>query len=253
AWHLMGSAIAFAGGGLLAEVDLTLPYLVTAGVAAAAALVACTMRDDRVAGAARGAWGRASFGALAEVARNGRLAWIVGYSAIVFVLLRATVYVYQPYLVARGLDPIDIGLLFAGGYLVSSVVAWRTFSLRLRFGDEPLLWGLLGILALSFVGLAGAGAGPWMLGLLVIQAAANGIYSPLTKLLLNREIADSRNRAAVLSVESMVRRAAMGVFAPLVGLCAQSDVMLVCGAVGLGGLVLLGVVRMSRPVPHLPD
>ena len=34
AWHLLGSAVAFAGGGLLARIDLALPYLVTAGVAA---------------------------------------------------------------------------------------------------------------------------------------------------------------------------------------------------------------------------
>src|SRR5262249_47578587 len=38
AWHLIGSAVAFAGGGLLAEVDLALPYLVTAGVATIAAI-----------------------------------------------------------------------------------------------------------------------------------------------------------------------------------------------------------------------
>ena len=35
AWHLMGSAIAFAGGGVLAQIDLALPYLVTAVVAVA--------------------------------------------------------------------------------------------------------------------------------------------------------------------------------------------------------------------------
>ena len=40
AWHLMGSAVAFAGGGLLAQIDLALPYLVTAGVASIAAVVA---------------------------------------------------------------------------------------------------------------------------------------------------------------------------------------------------------------------
>ena len=48
----------------------------------------------------------------------------------------------------------------------------------------------------------------------------------------------------------MVRRAAMGLFAPLVGLYGQNDVMLLCGGVGLGGLALLalGRVRASRTV-----
>lgn len=254
AWHLVGSALAVAAGGLLARVDLALPYLATAAVASVAAIVACLMRDDRPtlpapseSGSLR-VWSQQTFGALAEVARNSRLAWIVGYSALVFVLLRATVYVYQPYLSERGLGPDEIGLVFAGVYVVAAGVAYRTHDLRARFGDPRLVWTVLGVLAASFVGLAGAGSGAWMLALLVVQAVVTGIYAPLTKPLLNREIVDSRGRAAVLSVESMVRRAAMGIFAPLLGLHGQADVMLVCGAVGLGGLVLLAVARPAARV-----
>lgn len=288
AWHLLGSALAFAGGGLLATYDLALPYLATAFVAGAAAMVACMMRDDArhiarelpahqsivlatedipiasrpnapsLRGALR-AWGSQTLGALATVARNGRLVWLVGYSAVVFVLLRATIYIYQPYLHERGLGTIEIGVLFAGVYAVAAVVAFRTYHLRARFGDDMLLWALLAVLAVSFVGLAGAHSGPWMLALLLVQAVANGVYSPLTKPLMNREIADSQGRAAVLSVESMVRRAAMGLFAPLVGLYGQNDVMLLCGGVGLAGLALLalGRIRTGRDVapvvPVTPD
>ena len=255
AWHLAGSALAFAGGGLLARVDLTLPYLATAAVAGAAAIVACLMREDRAAPAdplgdlasprlAVRSWGREMLAALAAVTRNGRLAWLVGYSAVVFALLRATVYVYQPYLAERGLGTAEIGALFAAVYLVASLVAYRTHRLRAYVGDERLLWGLLAVLAASFIGLASAGSGPWMLGLLLVQAVASGIYSPLTKPLLNREISDSHGRAAVLSVESMARRAAMSLFAPLVGLYGQRDVMLLCGAVGLAGLLLLALARV---------
>jgi hypothetical protein len=142
--------------------------------------------------------------------------------------------------------------VFAGVYLIAAGVAYGTYRLRARFGDDTMLWALLGVLAVSFVGLAGAGAGPWMLALLVVQAVANGIYSPLTKPLLNHEIADSSRRAAVLSVESMVRRATMGIFAPLVGLYGQSDVMLLCGVVGLGGMLVLGLARMRGVSPVDP-
>ena len=259
AWHLIGSAAAFAGGGLLARVDLALPYLATAVVAGAAAAVAGLMRDDRADLLARGGplaglpprlglrpWWQQVFAALGEVSRSGRLLWLVGYSAVVFALLRATVYVYQPYLGERGLGTAEIGALFAGVYLVAALVAYRTHHLRAQLGDERLLWGLLAVLGASFVGLAAAGSGPWMLGLLLVQAIANGVYSPLTKPLLNQEISDSCGRAAVLSVESMARRAAMGLFAPLVGLYGQTDVMLLCGAVGLGGLAVLALARVRR-------
>jgi MFS family permease len=261
AWHLLGSAIAFAGGGLLGEVDLALPYLATAVVAGGALVVAALLEDDRprlapptarpAARAVLRSWAAQVGGALGEVARNRRLAWMVGYSAVVFALLRATIYVYQPYLGARGLGPAAIGLLFAGAYVVATAVALRTQALRRRFGDAALLWALLGGLAVSFVGLAGAGSGPWMLALILVQAVANGLYSPLTKPLLNREIVDSSQRAAVLSVESMARRAAMTVFSPMVGAYGEGQVMLVCGLCGLGGLALLAAAssRRGRPAP----
>jgi hypothetical protein len=181
--------------------------------------------------------------ALGEVGRNSRLAWLIGYSAVTFMLLRATIYVYQPYLQSRGLGPISIGILFAGVYVVASFVAYRTHILRRRFGDELLLWTLLGALAISFLGLAGAAQGPWMLSLLLVQAVANGMYSPLTKPLLNAQITDSSQRAAVLSVESMARRAAMGMFSPLVGLYGENEVMVTCGVVGLVGLGVLFSLR----------
>jgi MFS family permease len=254
AWHLVGSAIAFAGGGMLAQIDLALPYLITAGVASIAAVVASLLEEDRPRAPRMRApvfvvlrsWTRQMGAAVGDVARNGRLAWLIGYSAVVFMLLRATVYLYQPYLEQRGMGPIGIGLLFAGVYVVAALVAYRTHLLRRRVGDEVLLWALLATLAVSFLGLAGAANGPWMLALLLVQAVANGIYSPLTKPLLNLEIADSSRRAAVLSIESMARRAAMGVFAPLVGLYGEADVMALCGLVGLAGFVLLAVVRVRR-------
>ena len=43
----------------------------------------------------------------------------------------------------------------------------------------------------------------------------------------------------------MARRAAMGLFAPLAGLYGQSHVMLLCGAVGILGLVLLAFARVQ--------
>jgi MFS family permease len=245
AWHLLGSAFAFVGGGALALVHLALPYLATAGVAALAAVVACLLEEDTDDGPVRVRtnWFQQTFAAIVEVTRNGKLAWLVGYSAVVFALLRATIYVYQPYLKERGLGTFEIGLLFAGVNFVAAGVAQRTYQLRASFGEERLLWALLAVLGISFVGLASAGAGPWMLVLLLVQAIASGIYSPLTKPLLNREIR-SENRAAVLSVESMGRRFAIGLFAPFVGLYGQTDVMLLCGAVGIGGLVILAFARL---------
>jgi MFS family permease len=262
AMHLLGSAIAFAGGGLCAAVDLSLPYVITAVVAAAAAVIAYLLDDDRArqraldaalppASAKLQSWWRDAGLALGHVRANRRLAWLVGYSAVVFTLLRATIYVYQPYLDQRGFGTVEIGLLFAAMYVVASGIAFRTHALRRRYSDDLLLWGLLAVLAASFVLLGRVSTGPWLAGLLAVQALASGVFSPLTKPLLHAEISDSGRRAAVLSVESMARRVTLGLFAPLAGLYGQSQVMVLCGVVGLVGMVLLAIARIT-PRPGLP-
>ena len=91
-------------------------------------------------------WGAQMRSAVSEVGKSPRLAWMVGYSAVVFALLRATEYIYQPYLDDRGFGPVAIGGLFAASYVVASVVAYRTYKLRRRLGDELLLWSLLAVL-----------------------------------------------------------------------------------------------------------
>jgi MFS family permease len=262
AMHLLGSAIAFAGGGLAAALHLSLPYVLTAAVAAAAFVVAALLGDDRQRQRAQASsapaasvlrsWWRDVGAALGQVRSNRRLAWLVGYSAVVFTLLRATIYVYQPYLDQRGFRTAEIGLLFAAMYIAASAVAYRTHALRQRYGDELLLWGVLAVLAVSFLLLARVDTGPWLAVLLAVQAIASGIFSPLTKPLLHREIADSSRRAAVLSVESMARRVALGIFAPLAGLYGQTRIMALCGAIGLIGLVLLVAARVVPPRSTLP-
>jgi MFS family permease len=255
AWHQIGFAIACAAGGFLAEADLALPYVATGAVALAAFLVAALLEDDgpRLApgtpqplGIELRAWGRHMLEAVKDVARSRRLAWLVGYSALVFVLLTASSrYLYQPYLREQHFSLHAIGLIYAGVNLVAAFVALDTTRLRRRFGDDALLWILLGTLGASFVLLSQV-AGPWAVALIGVQAFATGLYSPLVKPLLNRAITDSSRRATVLSVESIARRTAMAIFMPLVGLAGADAALPLCGAVGLGGLVVLGVFRASR-------
>jgi MFS family permease len=254
AWHQGGNAIAYAAGGLLGAVDLALPYLVTTAVALGAFVVAACLGGDRVPPQRPRQPLADSFRdyvlhmreALRDVRVNSRLAWTIAYSAVVFVLLRATVYLYQPYLDARGFSIAEIGLVFAAVYLLASFVAHRGDFLRRRFGEEVLLWGMLGTLAVSFI-LLNRTTGPLALFLLAVQAFANGLYSPLVKPMLNREIVDSSRRATVLSVESIARRSAIGVFSPIAGVYGASSALYLCGAVGLVGFTVLLVFAVHGP------
>jgi hypothetical protein len=259
AWHLAGTTLACAVGGLLGEIDLALPYLVTAVVAGLAFLVALGMRCDRSElGAARSgdrpdarselrAYLSHMRRSLAEVARSRRLAWIMAYSAVVFVLLRATIYVYQPYLHSRGFGIAQTGFVFAGTYLLATAFAMRAAALRNWLGERTLLWALLGGLSVSFL-LLNQFVGPWVLGLLAVQAAARGLDSPLVKPIVNREISHSARRATILSVESLARRLAMGVFSPLAGVAGATSAIYLCGAVGVLGVLLLALLAQHAPL-----
>jgi predicted MFS family arabinose efflux permease len=126
-------------------------------------------------------------------------------------------------------------------------------------------------LAVSYA-LLGRFVTVWGVGLLAVQSLVNGIYSPFSKELLNREIADSGQRATVLSVESMGRRLAFGAFAPIAGLLIDSHglnaALYLCGGaafVGASLLVASGLRRRRRglvdfagevtptPIPELAD
>ncbi len=267
ALHILGSAAAVAAGGLLGEVDLALPYMATAAVGLMAFGIAFMMRDDGNIAAAKPEGPASPLGremrsymqhmreALASLVQSKRLMWAIAYSAVVFVLLKATVYLYQPFLNARGYGIAETGFVFSGLYLVAAGAAFKTHVLRNWLGERTLVWGLLGALALSFVLLNQISA-EWVLVLLALQAVATGLYSPLVKPLLNREISNSKRRATMLSMESIVKRFAMGAFSPVAGYYGAASGMYLCGGIGFVGIVLLAIwsrhanlkVRNVRPL-----
>lgn len=198
------------------------------------------------------------------VASRKPLVWAIGYSSVVFVLLRATEHVYQPYLRVSGFSIAETGVIYAAVYLVAAIVAHNFATLRRWLSESTLIWTLLGTLIVTFL-ILGNIVGPLALGVMAIQNAANGLYSPLSKLLLQREIPDSRKRATVLSVESMVRRLAYGAFAPVIGFLMDrygpSAGLTICGVFGLVGMVALAptlkfspraITAPPRVAPELP-
>lgn len=255
AWHLAGHALAFAAGGVLGEIDLVLPYLVTAGVAGAAFVVALFLRDEaintpheeelRPVGVELRAYASVMSRALGDLFKNRRLLWIMGYSAVAFTLLKVTIDLYQPYLDSRGFSLTQRGLVFAGIHVLAALVATRAYQLRRRFGEDALVWGVMGMLAASFLLLVQV-SGALVLVLLAVQAVASGLYSPLVKPMINREIRDSGRRATVLSIESIMRRAAMGLFLIPASLLGATSAIYLCGGVGLAGGILLALTARPR-------
>lgn len=263
-FHLFGTAAALVIGGALAQWHMVLPYVATALTALVAVWLAAGLPEtprrrqpqlvlvsggDAPLANTRGAHAGSIAAhlrlALADVRANRRLIWLLGCSAVAFVLVLAGRYLYQPLLVARGLTPLTIGAILAAAHVLAGVVAWNGARLRRRLSEEHLLWSVLAMLALSFA-LFNQTHGLWVVGLVAIQAIAKGMYSPLIKPMLNREIAASERRATLLSLESIARRLAMGVFSPIVGYWGAQASTYVCGIIGFVGIALLAAYY-ARP------
>jgi len=250
---LVGAAGALVIGGYLGALPdgPALTYLATAAVCGAAALVAFAMRErpferepDRgfIGGMAASA---------ATVVTHKPLRFAVFFSILVFTLLRMDQYLYPPYLDSAGLGVGRVGLVLAVLSLAGGLCAARIDSVRRRVGEATLVWGLPLCLAFSFLVL-GRFSAVWGVGVMVVHAMANGLYSPFSKELLNREISDSGHRATVLYVESMARRLAFGAFTPVAGALIDRHGLrwglYACAAVGVvgGALLLAQTVRRHR-------
>jgi len=250
---LLGAAAALVAGGFVGRAAPAMTYAATACVCAAAALVAMMMREPPIQRDDDSDFLHGMAHAARAVVTRPPLLFAVGFSVLLFTLLReAQNYLYQPYLNGAGVGTVGVGIVLAVFSVFGAAGAQRIESVRRRLGETGLVWSLPLALAASFV-LMGRFITVWGIGLIAVQSLVNGIYSPFSKELLNREIADSGQRATVLSVESMARRLAFGAFAPIAGVLIDSHglnaALYLCAGAGFVGASLLiasGVRRRRR-------
>ncbi len=236
----LGLAAAALVGGLLASIDLRLPYVVTALVSFAGAVVALQMVEPPQRAAGRSvSWQdlRESIRLGVGLIRSSRSLFIVIlYSSAIFVVIRMSDALYQPVLKDQGFGFLAMGLVFAGLNLVAAVSARSVCEVTRRLGDAGVLWGLPLVLVVSYIFLDALGPVMCVL-LMVAQYGVTGIYSPFTKSLLNHRLGPSVVRATVLSAESATKRLVVAAVSPVVGLLL-SYVSLSAGLYALAGFGL---------------
>jgi MFS family permease len=269
---LLGMAVATVAGGVLTHYyGPAITYAVTACVCSAAALVAMAMREPSFTRVDDSNFLVGMAHATRAVATQAPLRFAVGFSVLVFTLTRMGIYLHPKYLGDVGLDAKWTGVIMAVLSVAGAYAAHRIDAVRRVLGEGRLVWGLPLLMAASY-GLLGRYVALWGIVLLAVQSVVNGLYSPFSKELLNREIVDSGQRATVLSVESMARRLAFGAFTPAAGVLWDAHglggPMYLCGGLGvLGCAVLVGLETARRrrglvefpgeqettPVPATPD
>ena len=204
------------GGGLLAAVDLRLPYVATGIAAIASALVVTVILGGEEAVAHDGTSApRLVLDAARHAARTARVRWVLALAAFAVVTSHVYYFLQQPYMRAIGLPVGLFGVVFAGTKAVTALTANAAHRVDARLGARGATAAMAGASALGLGAMSVVGR-PEGAALLLTRGMLDGLWQPLLNVYMNR-LVDSRLRATMLSLQSLVARLALAAVIALLG------------------------------------
>ena len=228
-YSLIGRIAAWAAVGWLMTWQASSPYWISAINAGISLVIVLLMPSVSIPLAT-------SKGSLRDLVStlNSRLALLMLQGVGIFVMVRVLqVNLYQPVLTAKAFDVTTFGWSMSLMTVFEAVGAKVAPYLRRRLSDLTVV--TLSTLTLSAaLVLVAASEQAGTLAAFCLFSFAAGVAFPVQKQLLNDAISDSRQRATVLSLESILDRAlcALAVL-PLGGLVARGHLGLVLCVTGI--------------------
>ena len=212
---LIAKVIGWSGVGAMMAWHLSLPYWLTAGAALIALFVAISL--PKLPTQATAQTDMPGWGAYRVTLASPVLMWLMVIGVGVFVIGRIVqVNLFQPLLINEGFDIATHGGIMAAMTIVEAVGSGRSRWLQKWFDDLGAMLVITIAVVLSMLLMGGLGKIPVIAGLLLF-AWTTGLAFPIQKQLLNDAITDSRFRATILSIESIVDRAFIGIVAWMLG------------------------------------
>lgn len=247
AYSLFGRIACFAVIGYLMAWHVTLPYWLTAGSAFVSLVFAALLpafADGKVGesfklavdSSARRLSLRTGF---RHVARSPWLLTLMFQGVVIFVLGRViSVNLFQPILAGKGFGLPAFGIVMAVMTFFEAVGSARPGWMRRHFTDIRSVFVLSLLMAISvaavpFFGQTGA------VVLLCVFSVVTGLSYPIQKQVMNEAIPDPQYRATILSLESLIDRAATALVAVVLErIPDRVDSFLVTIGVGCFGMML---------------
>ena len=209
AFAAFGAGAAAVVGGLLAAIDLRLPYAATVLAAAVSILLASRLPEAQRAAATTGrAFDLGSLRlAVRRAATTPGVGWAVGLATFTVVASHVYFYLQQPYLRSIEVPLALFGLVFAATKIVTAMVASVAHRVDAGRGERGTA-ALMGAVPALGLGMMALVSGP--LGVLAIlsRGLLDGLWMPLVNIYVNRR-ADSDVRATTLSLMNVVSRLAL--------------------------------------------
>jgi hypothetical protein len=238
----LGSGAAAVLGGMLAGVDLALPYVATLLTAGGGAALAWTL-DERRPDEHEPPVGRGHISAAARLAwRMPAIRWTLAVAVLAVTASHVYYYLQQPYLRAAGVPLALFGVVFAVTKLVTAVVAAAAHRIDAAVGQRAAV-GLMTAVPACGLGAMAMVSGPLGAFLILSRGLLDGLWMPLVNVYVNR-LVESRVRATMLSLQSVLARlvlsatlAALGVATAQLGL--GTTLALAAAVVAIAGATLL--------------
>lgn len=170
------------------------------------------------------------------VANHNKIKWIIGYFAVIAVLLKIWFFAFNPYFELVSLEPKFYGWIFAGLNLLTWYFSKNAYRIKNKLGEK---FSLVSISLLSSVPLMMMGLLVNKLSLIFVSgnSVVRGLMNPISSDMMNKNI-DSKNRATVLSINS-------GVSLILSALCLWLFGLLLVKLSLAMSLVMLGLVGLA--------
>lgn len=250
AYALVGKVLGFAGVGAMMQWHRTLPYWLTVGSASLALAFALALPEvmppPLEPGEDGGTWARLGR-TLALVRRTPVLVLLMLQGVAIFVLARiCQVNLFQPILEGKALPVASYGAVMAMMTAFEAVGSARSSWLRRYMDDFTAVFVLSTALALVLLGIPVAGPRTTV-ALLGVFAYATGLAFPIQRQVVNDAVPDSRYRATILSLESIVDRAVnAGLAAMIGGFLARGQLDLYLRGAGVLTVVLMATLYWGR-------
>jgi MFS family permease len=261
----LGFAIFAPVGGLIATVNLALPYLASSIGIFVSGLIALTLvepprRIDRP-GEGQPPARKKSYHeiqrCLGLILDQKRILWFVLFFALIFLATRLGFWTYQPYMKRVNLPLALFGVAIASFHFFSAVVSKYSDKLERLLKERLMLFVMPTLVVISFV-LMSRFLFLWSISFILIQQVTTAVHEPVLKSYINRHT-PSEIRATMLSMQHMAGNAAFAVFAPFLGSLVDGfgleNALLIFALVIIifSGFLWRYRIRWFRPVSFQPE
>ncbi len=210
-------------GGLLATVNLALPYLASSGVIFLSGLLALTFVEPRKEGSAtedstfkqRKKYYHEIGKSFNLMLNEKRILWLVLFFSLVFLATRLGFWTYQPYMKKVGVPLSLFGVVFAGFHLFAALLSKYADRIEKTLKENLILLFMPFLVVVSFVFMSRF-LFLWSISFILLQQISMATHEPILKNYLNRHTT-SDIRATMLSVQHMAGNLAFAAFAPFLG------------------------------------